>query len=63
VKQANVNIHDFVRVQKAGGNVSAIKFSSLAALRCDIQKGPNRRFPLYRAKANEFLTAMLVDVF
>ncbi|KAM0695665.1 hypothetical protein Q7P36_004147 [Cladosporium allicinum] len=62
VKLANINIHDFVRVQKAGGDVSAEKFPSNAALRRDIKKDPSRRFPLHRAKANVFLTAMLIDV-
>jgi hypothetical protein len=62
VKQANVNIHDFVRVQKAGGDVSKIKFQSNAALRRDIQKSSTRRFPLHRAKENEFLKAMLINV-
>ena len=62
VKLANINIHDFVRVQKAGGDVSAEKFPSNAALRRDIKKDPSRRFPLHRAKANVFLTAMLINV-
>jgi hypothetical protein len=62
VKQANVNIHDFVRVQQTGGDVSVIKFSSKAKLRQDMRDSPDRRFPLRRAKANELLNAMLIKV-
>jgi len=62
VKLAHVNIHDFVRVQQDGGNLSAVKFPSKAKLRLDIKSSRDRTFPLKRAKANEFLKAMLIHV-
>lgn len=62
MKQANVNIHDFVRVQQAGSDLSTVKFSSNAALRRDIRDNPSRRFPLYRAKENELVEAMLINI-
>jgi len=61
VKNAKVNIYDFVRVKKTGGKLSAIKFSSKTKLRQDAMR-LGRKFPLQVAKTNEFLTAMLIDV-
>jgi hypothetical protein len=62
VKKANVNIFDFVRVQKAGGDLGAIRYPSKTKLRRDMQENPYRRFPLKKAKANELLKAMLIKV-
>ena len=62
VKLSSINIHDFVCVQEAGGDVSAVKFPTNEALRDDIKKSRDRRFPLHMAKDNVFLTAMLIDV-
>jgi hypothetical protein len=42
--------------------VSAVKFPSYAALRRDVKSDRSRRFPLHRAKANELLKAMLINV-
>jgi len=62
VRRSYVNIHDFVDVQKAGGDVSKIKFPSYKALQNDIRKDWRRAFPLQRAKADELLKAMLIKV-
>jgi hypothetical protein len=62
IKRAYVNIHDFVRIQKAGGDVSKIKFRSYSALQGNICSDRHRRFPLHRAKADELLAAMLITL-
>jgi hypothetical protein len=49
-------------VQKAGGDVSKIKFRSYQALKSNICNNWCRRFPLARAKEDELLTAMLVTL-
>lgn len=62
VNKANVNIHDFVRVQQAGGNLNGIRYPSKASLRRNMQENRGRRFPLKKAKENEFLKAMLIEL-
>lgn len=62
IKSANVNIRDFVRVQQAGGDVSTIKYKTFRALRSDMQVNPERRFPIRRAKADELIAAMLINI-
>lgn len=62
IKSANVNIRDFVRVQRAGGDVSTIKYRTFTALRRDMQVHPERRFPIHRAKADELMAAMLINI-
>lgn len=62
IKTAHVNIRDFVRVQQAGGDVSTIKYSTFAALRHDMQINPSRRFPIRKAKSDDLLAAMLINV-
>lgn len=62
IKRAYVNIHDFVRVQKTGGDVSKIKYTSYKALRNNISSDWRRRFPLERAKGDEVLKAMLIKL-
>jgi len=54
IKRAYVNIHDFVRVQKAGGDVSKIKFCSYRVLKSDICGNWGRRFPLNRQRVMSF---------
>lgn len=49
-------------MQKAGGDVSKIKFSSYQALRSNIRNNWRRRFPLERAKEDELLKAMLITL-
>ena len=60
IKGAHVNLHDFVRVQQNGGDINSYKFPSYSALRRDILNNHGRRFPLSKAKASEFLSAMLI---
>lgn len=62
IKTAHVNIRDFVRVKQAGGDVSTIKYPSFAALRRDMQINPGRRFPIHKAKSDEFLAVMLINI-
>lgn len=62
IKNANVNIHDFVRTQQAGGDVSIIKYPTSKALRLDMHNYPERRFPLGEAKGDELIEAMLIRV-
>lgn len=62
IKTAHVNIRDFVRVKQAGGDVSTIKYPTFAALRRDMHINPSRRFPIYKAKSDEFLAVMLITV-
>lgn len=62
IKNANVNIHDFVRTQEAGGDVSIIKYPTNKVLRSDMRKNRERRFPLDEAEKDELIEAMLVRV-
>ena len=62
MKEANVNIFDFVRVQQAGGDLSCIKFASKKKLRQNTKK-PGRKFPLGEAKKDELLAAMLIQLY
>jgi hypothetical protein len=49
-------------VQKTGGDVSKIKFTSYKALRNNINNNWRRRFPLQKAKEDELLKAMLITL-
>ena len=42
--------------------MSKIKFSSYKALQNNISKGRGRKFPLERAKEDELLAAMLINL-
>jgi hypothetical protein len=62
IRSAHVNIHDFVRVQKTGGDVSTVKMASYGVPQQDLRNTRARRFPLHRAKGDELLKAMLIIV-